>query len=105
MTEPNISYKNEKEADVILNPEIYPLDVIYGAAHIMTDKAYFLLNGDPKKEVVISITRKSEAQDIKTLAGDFVNELLNFTVNKTKSRESLEFRNIVLEKLSSANIK
>lgn len=105
MAEPKISYKSEKEADVILNPEIYPLDIIYGAAHILTDKAYFLLNGDPQKEVVVSITTKSEARDIKMLVGAFVDELLNFAVNKTKSCESLEFRNIVIERLRSANIK
>ena len=100
----NISYINEESAIVHLNPNTYNLDVIYSAAHILTDRAYFLLDGKPNTLISVTITRKTNNQSIKQLTGDFLNELINYSVNKNKTQEMLEFRNIVINKILSTNI-
>jgi len=44
----------EKDSVLIpINPEIYPLDVIYTSAYVFIDRAYVIIDGNPKKEVIV----------------------------------------------------
>jgi len=69
-----------------INPKIYPLDVIYSVANVFLDKAYILLGGDPKKEIVVELRPKEEKKkgEIEKIGGQFSNELLNYTFYKKK---------------------
>ena len=88
-----------------LNPKIYPLDVIYGASYIMIDKAFILLDGDPDKNIIIEIRKKKENQNLNELVIEFNDELINYATYKTKSEESLLFRNLLLRAMFSDNRK
>ena len=48
-----------KKGFVILtvNPKIYPLETVYSAAYTFLDKAYILLDGDPKKEIIVKLKK------------------------------------------------
>ena len=41
-----------------MNPKIYPIDVVYAAAYVMIDRAFIILDGDPKEEIKVEIRKK-----------------------------------------------
>ena len=61
-----VFYKDHIE--LVLNSKIYPLDVIFSAAYVLTDKSYIIVDGDPKKELIIKIRPKLKL-DMKRFSG------------------------------------
>jgi His-Xaa-Ser system protein HxsD len=84
-----------------INPKIYSMEAIYSASYILIDKAYFFLEGDPEKEIIVSITSKNKEQDIDKVAGEFLDELIVYSdyINRAektrKIREALITRAIL----------
>jgi len=85
-----------------LNPQLYPLDVIYTAAYVFTDRAYISLEGDKDKEIIINIMPK-ENEDGEKLALEFNNELINYTEYKTNFENNKEIRNLILQRAIITN--
>jgi len=58
---------------ISLNPKIYPLEAIYGACYVFIDRAYLFLDGNPKKEIKVSIRGRQELKlkELEKLAGEF----------------------------------
>jgi His-Xaa-Ser system protein HxsD len=86
-----------------LNPEIYPLEIIFSAAYIMIDKAFIILDESPNKEILVEITRKDKKQDIKKLIEEFNEELLNYLTYKTQSKKNAKLREYILQRLIITN--
>ena len=64
---------------VVLDRGLYPLDVIYGASYVFVDRCYVLLDSPDADHVQVEL-RGREALDeagLRSLAGEFGNELLN----------------------------
>ena len=98
-------FKTEKKNSSIIlfvNPELYPLDVIYSAAYVFLDRAYILLDGDAKKEVLVQLKPKQEC-DLDKLGGEFSNELLNYAFYKTQSKKNEKIRNMIIERALLTN--
>lgn len=74
---------------VSVNPKIYSLDVVYSAAKGFLDKAYLVIDGDPKNEIIVEIKPKKKASDLETLGRDFNNELIRFAADKAPQRQDL----------------
>ncbi len=92
----------EKEKAVFsVNPKIYSLDIVHSAAYIMMDRAFIILDGDPEKEIRIDIRKKHPEQDLNALVIQFNEELLNYAAYKNRSKESIEFRNNILQAIFS----
>lgn len=77
-------------ATLTLDPGLYPIDVIYGAAYALIDRAYVLLDRAPveggpgidaKKSgrflVHLRAKRKVDEEALLKMSGDFGNELLS----------------------------
>jgi hypothetical protein len=62
-----------------INPEIYPLDTIYYAAYFLLDKAYVIISGDPKKEIILKIIPKDMKKSTELLL-EFNNLLLKYSI-------------------------
>ena len=63
-----------------VDPSIYPLDAIYGAAYIFIDRCYVFLDRVAGGGFRISLQTKEEAPDesvLRALVGEFSNELLS----------------------------
>jgi len=82
---------NQKENKIIfwLNAKIYLLEAIYSAAYVFLDRAYIYLDGDPKKEIMVSLKgkKKLKKNELNALEGEFRNELLN-NILRTKIAEN-----------------
>jgi len=79
MHEKNVSFDiKEGATEIKINSKVYPLDVIYQAADVFVDKAYAYLDGDPEKEIIVTLKPKGQDTGLESLAGDFKNELVNY---------------------------
>ena len=93
-----------EDGSVILkvNPKLYPLEVIYSAAYVFLDRAYVLLDGDPKKEVIVKLMPK-EKHDLKKLGGEFFNELINYADYNKRAKETKSIREMLLQRALITN--
>lgn len=67
-------------ASFTVDPSLYPLDALYGAAYVFIDRCFVFLDKDAKGHVVVSLSPKKGPADQPTLeswAGEFGNELLS----------------------------
>lgn len=63
-----------------VDPSLYPMDAVYGAAYVFIDRCYVFLDKDAQGRIVVALTPKAAAADEATLkkwAGEFSNELLS----------------------------
>lgn len=69
---------NRRVIVLSLDKGLYPLDVVYGAAYVLIDRAYVLLDRDEAGRIVVRVEAKDESDEagLNALAGDFGNELL-----------------------------
>ena len=94
---------NENNAIFRINPEIYPLDIIYSAAYIMIDKAFILLDKDADNKIKITIQNKNKYFSPKQLVQEFNDELLNYAVYKVQSEKNKDLREILLKRVLITN--
>jgi His-Xaa-Ser system protein HxsD len=85
-----------------LNPKVYPLDVVYSAAYVFLDRAYILLDGDPKKQILVKLTSKKQG-DPKVLAGEFQNELINYADYFQRAAQTRKIREVLLQRAMLTN--
>jgi len=87
---------------ISVNPNLYALETIYSASYVFLDRAYILLNGDPKKEIIIQLQPK-EQEDLKKLGGEFLNELINYGDYKKRAEQTKEIREMLLQRAIITN--
>ena len=85
-----------------VNPKVYPLEVVYSAAYVFLDRAYVLLDGDPKKEILVELKPKNR-EDLEILGRDFNNELVNYSDYKKRSENTRKIREILLQRALFTN--
>lgn len=93
-------------AEMALEKSLYPLDVVYGAAYVLIDRAYILLDKDTTGRVVVRIECKDECtpKALKALTGEFCNELLTQALRrKLTMQNKAELEAIVTQAISGAS--
>ena len=90
----------QKENKIIIpvNSQLYPLEAIYGAAYVFLDRAYLFLDGNPKGQIVVSLGGKEKLtkKQLKDLAGEFCNELLNYALRDKISKNNQKIREYIV---------
>lgn len=83
---------------VRINPKIYPLEVVYMACYVFLNKAYVALDGDPKKEIKVSLKAKEKLtlKKLRALKGEFLNELLNYSLRNEISKRNIKIREYIV---------
>ena len=93
-------------AEVALERNLYPLDVVYGAAYVLIDRAYLLLDRRPADgRIVVRIERREPGDEssLRDLVGEFSNELLNQALRRKITRQNkVELEAIVTQALAGA---
>jgi len=87
---------------ISINPKIYPLEVVHSAAYVMIDRAYVILDGNPEDEILVELRPKNK-KDMKSIASDFMNELLNYAVYYNQTRLNKDVRNTILQRAFATN--
>jgi His-Xaa-Ser system protein HxsD len=86
--------------DVLVDPNVYPLEVVMGAAYVFVDRCFLLLDRVDGGRVRVTFTARPEAEvgSLEAMAGEFQNELLaqalraRLTERHEKLREALVAR-------------
>src|SRR5688500_7968581 len=63
-----------------VDPAIYPLQAVYGAAYIFIDRCYVFLDRPAPEQLRVTLTAKAGQADagaLRALVGEFANELLS----------------------------
>ena len=91
---------NLRENSIIIriNLKLYPLEALYGAAYIFLDKAYLFLEGESPEKILVHIKGKEKLteKDLKNIAQDFLNELLNYSLRSKISKDNKNLREYIL---------
>ena len=89
----------EKKIKTIVDLKIYPLEAIYGAAYVFVDKAYIFLDSQEEGKVEIFFRAKDDANlpELEKIEGEFMNELLNYTLRLKLSESNKKIREYVVE--------
>ena len=82
--------KGGESVDIMLNPEIYPVQAVFGAAYSFMDRAYAVIDGD-KKSIVVRLWPKGKLQ-LKETALLFSQELLNYMVCLSQAKKTEKVR-------------
>jgi hypothetical protein len=83
-----------------LNPKVYSLEMVYATAYVFLDKAWFLLDGDPARELIVRITpRQQQPPDQLAVFGrEFLNELLSVSNYFSQLSRNKDVVNAVLQR-------
>ncbi len=97
---------DENMAVISVNPKLYALEVIYAAAYVLIDKAYFILDGNPKEEIKVLMKPKSKmgGEEINELALKFYNELVNYSVYVMQAAKNQAVREAIIKRAFATNI-
>jgi His-Xaa-Ser system protein HxsD len=81
-----------------LNTQTYPLEAIYSTAYVFLDRAYVYLDGNPKKEIIVSLKGKEKLNEkqIESLKGEFHNELLNYILRAEIAKRNQKVRDFIV---------
>ena len=85
-----------KKEVLLLNPKIYPLDVIYSAAYVLLEKGHFLLD---EKDGKISVEMAAKGKD--DIAALFKAQLVNYGLYKQQLQKAVKIKELMLEQVFS----
>lgn len=84
--------------DFLINLKDYPLEAIYGAAYVFLDRAYLFLDSQSAKKIKVSLKGKNKLtkKKLEDLKGEFLNELLNYTVRINLAKTNKKIREFII---------
>ena len=91
---------DEKAENIVIsvNPRIYPMNTIFSAAYILTDKAWIIIDGDPSEEIIVQLRRKDSKVNLVELGRSFNNELVNYSVYNAQVEKNAVLRGMIIQK-------
>jgi len=80
------------------NLKDYPLEAVYGAAYVFIDQAYLFLDSKNKRKIDVYLIGKKKLSNKKLegLKGEFLNELLNYTMRVNLAKGSRKLREFII---------
>ncbi|MFH1235121.1 MAG: hypothetical protein V1493_05925 [Candidatus Diapherotrites archaeon] len=96
----------ENKAIVSINPKIFPLEIIYSSAYAFLDRAYFVIDGDPKTKikVVLKAKKKAGKEKLEELALEFYNEMVNYSSYAIQAAKNQAVREAIIKRALATNL-
>ena len=93
---------NKKDTNTIkieIDTKVYPLEAIYGASYVFIDRVYIFLDSKKINKIEISFRgkEKNSKKQLENLVGEFMNELLNYTLRINLAKTNKKIREYVVE--------
>ncbi|MCX6802461.1 MAG: hypothetical protein NT067_05125 [Candidatus Diapherotrites archaeon] len=98
--------QKENKAVISVNPKIFPLEIIYSSAYVFLDKAYFVIDGDPKTKikVIMKAKKKIGKEKLEELALEFHNEMVNYSSYAIQSAKNQAVREAIIKRALATNL-
>jgi len=90
---------DERRVSFVVEESIYPRDAVYGAAYLFVDRCWVYLSSPSDKEIEVRLTSRNSAvseEELRELAGEFANELLNQVVRGQVGEKTAQVREYYL---------
>ena len=89
---------SKKTKIILIDPRLYSLEAVYGAAYAFLDKTYIYLERGPKSKIKVILRGKTgfSEKKLENLKGEFLNELLNFSLREQISKRNKKIREYVV---------
>jgi His-Xaa-Ser system protein HxsD len=86
--------------DVPVDLSVYPLEVVYGAAYVLMDRAYVHLTREGNDRVLVRLAGRQplDREGLETLGGEFANELVNQALRVTLDESGRKIREYIVAK-------
>ncbi|MBS3131630.1 hypothetical protein J4212_04320 [Candidatus Woesearchaeota archaeon] len=100
------NFEINKEGNYILisvSPKLYPVDAVYSAAYVFTERNYVLVDGDPSTEIVVEIRPKEKGADLEKIGREFNNELVNYASYAVQAARNANLRETILQRVLLTN--
>lgn len=94
---------NGGSAVIRLNSSLYSLDVIYAVSYVLLEKAYIILDGDAKKEILV-IIKPRRKDNLKELVNEFYDKLIDYSFYKSQSEKNADIRKQIIERALLTNL-
>ncbi|KKU11118.1 MAG: hypothetical protein UX15_C0015G0005 [Parcubacteria group bacterium GW2011_GWA1_45_7] len=90
--------KSVNQIRVVVNPKLYSLEAVYGAAYAFLDRAYIFLDQNSKKEILVTLKQKEELskKELDVMAGEFQNALLSYSLRNEISKNNRKIREYIV---------
>ena len=88
-----------------LRKGLYPLDAVYGAAYILIDRAYIVLDKNGTGDILVHVRQRADEDgaELEALAGEFANEALNQVLRaKVAKAHRSRLESIISQAMSGA---
>ena len=95
--------KKEGVVRIGVNPKIYSMSVIWGAAHAFTKDNYVLLDGGEDAKIIVELKPMEKSQNLEELGRKFCNRLLSYLVYRQKMKENEAVRNLIICRALATN--
>ena len=100
MSSPQLSWtKNltRDSLDIHVNLSVYTLDALFRVCYWFTDRCYlFLTCDDAQLAVTVHIGKKTPDTDLRVIAGEFSNELINQKVRRDVADATRAIRELIV---------
>jgi len=82
----------------VVDPKMYSLDAIFGAAYVLLGRAWVHLDRDRKGQIVVTLkSKKAAARDeLQRLSDDFENELVDQVVRLQLAKKHVKLREMIV---------
>jgi His-Xaa-Ser system protein HxsD len=100
-------FPKEAKAIVNINPKVFPLEVVYAACYVLLDKAYFILDGDPEKEIKVIIRAKDSGikkNELEKIALQLHDELINYATYAVQAARNQGVREAIIKRALATNL-
>ena len=92
------------ELHILIDPNVYPLEVIYRVCYQFTDRYYLWLERRESGEICVHITPKEAGLIPRHVQGSFGNALIDYAVRWSVARDTKKIREIIVSTaLAEAN--
>jgi His-Xaa-Ser system protein HxsD len=82
---------------IFVDTNVYPLEVLFRACYVFTDKCYLFLSTTDQPAVInVRFKRKLESADLQSIVGEFCNELINQRVRLDVANETRSIRELIV---------
>ncbi len=81
-----------------INLQDYPIGAVYGTSYVFIDRAYLFLDSRASKKIEVSLRGKKKLtkKQLEKLKGEFLNELLNYTVRINIAKSNRKLREFII---------
>ena len=90
---------DDRRVSFVLDENVYARDAVYGAAYLFVDRCWVFLSRPSAEEIEVRLTSRDAAvseEELRELAGEFANELLNQAVRVQVGEQTAQIREYYL---------